>query len=134
VRLIIPWIVTSIHNATVIPQRSRSTNRDDSAVKAETPHMLMYLHEPVISRTAFLIPPNRIPVIMHAYYQLNLQEYCSLYSDSLWVGRFEVRIPVGERYFLFPTPVQTGPEVHTAPTAIHIGAVPLGTKATGWWG
>ena len=55
-----------------------------------------------------------------------------MYSDSLWVGRFEVRIPVGEGYFLFPTPVQTGPEVHTTPFAKGIGTIPLGTKANGW--
>jgi hypothetical protein len=93
----------------------------------------MQFHEPINSRTAFLTPPNIIPVIMHAYYQLNWPEYCSLYNDSLWVGRFEVRTPVGEEYFLFPTLVHTGPETHTAPFAKGIGAVPLGTKETGWW-
>jgi len=76
------------------------------------------------------VPKKKLNFVDQCY-QLNCPEYCSLYSDSLWVGRFEVRIPVAEEYFFFPTPVQAGTEVHTVPSSKGIGAVPLGTKATG---
>jgi hypothetical protein len=53
----------------------------------------------------------------------------SQFNDSLRAGRYEDRIPIGER---FPAPVQTGPGTHPASVQWVPGLCPGGKASEAW--